>query len=216
MIKLRPSEVNNSYSSRSVWLHKAPLYIMVLVCIQISLMSGVDNSAKQRPRSEGPISNPIEVFQAWAGNGFNGWSGAAFAERVRCSLFCFQPIVCCGLPLFLPNHPWQRAKCSWESSLLILLLLVLVFPEKAVFSLGFNPINFYPWEDISCLLLLFGLPLKIPGHSWRTCVGPTMSQAKIPSASVCGRSLPCWMETHQWILLPAGMRDLFASLACWC
>lgn len=95
-------------------------------------------------------------------------------------MLCFQPLVCRGLPLFLPNHPSQRAKCSRESSFLTLLLLVLVFPEKAVFSLGFNPINFYPWEDVSCLLLLFGLPLDIAGHSWRACVGPTNEPSHYP------------------------------------
>lgn len=55
---------------------------------------------------------------------------------------------------------------------------MLVFSEKIVFALGFNLINFYPWEDASRLLLLLGLPLEIPGHSWRACVGPTMSQAQ--------------------------------------
>lgn len=62
--------------------------------------------------------------------------------------------------------------------MLILFLLVLVFSEKIVFALGFNLINFYPWEDASRLILLLGLPLEIPGHSWRACVGPTVSQAQ--------------------------------------
>lgn len=47
-----------------------------------------------------------------------------------------------------------------------------------VFELGFNPINLYLWEGVSCLILLFSLPLEITGHSWRACVGPTMSQAQ--------------------------------------
>lgn len=55
---------------------------------------------------------------------------------------------------------------------------MLVFSEKIVFALGFNLINFYPWEDASRLILLLGLPLEIPGHSWRACVGPTVSQAQ--------------------------------------
>lgn len=84
----------------------------------------------------------------------------------------------CSLPPFLPNHSSQWAAFSLESSLLIFLLLVLVFPEKIVFALDFNLINFYPREDISRFILLLGLPLEISGHSWRACVGPTASQAQ--------------------------------------
>lgn len=97
-------------------------------------------------------------------------------RNLQILFLCSQPTVCHSLLPLLPNHSSQWATFSLESSLLILLLLVLVFPEKLVFALGFNLINFYPWEDISCFILLLGLPLEIPGHSWRACVGPTTSQ----------------------------------------
>lgn len=121
----------------------------------------------------------------------------------------------CSLPPFLPNHSSQWAAFSLESSLLIFLLLMLVFPEKIVFALDFNLINFYPWEDISCFILLLGLPLEISGHSWRACVGPTASQAqKSHLETYVAEVFPLllWlMEMHRRIPLPAGIWFLFAS-----
>lgn len=168
MRKLRPSEVNIFYSSRSVWFQRSLLYIMFLLCIQFWLMLGVDNSPNRDQGQGGLFSSPIEIFQARDDNGVTGGHELPLwkASDVTCFLFTVYSLL--WSPLFLPSFQLQWATFSLEYFLLILLLLVGISREN------FNPPNFYPWEGISCF------SLEISGCSWRACVGPPQAKSRNP------------------------------------
>lgn len=109
------------------------------------------------------------------------------------SFLFFVPSLWSRLLTSLPRHSWLWPSFSLDPSLLIVFLLVLLFPKKTVFALDFNPINFYPWEDASHLILLIGLPLEVPRHSWRESLcGPHCKPSlEISSGDVHGRGVPC-------------------------
>lgn len=82
-------------------------------------------------------------------------------------MFFILSLVSTPLLPFPSGHSWKSPSFSLDSSVLILSSLVLLFPKKTMLALDFNPINLYPWKDVSHLNLLVGLLLEVPRHSWR-------------------------------------------------
>lgn len=151
---------------------------MLLLGIQISPMMGMEDWTKKRLRSGRPDQQPQKysrhemIMVSWGVTRFLCRKHELFL------VLCSQPIVFYSLPLLLPKQELKWATFSLESSLLIFLLLVMVFPEKIVFALDFDLINFYPWEGVSRLILLLCLPLEIPRQLESLCGPPTHTHAK--------------------------------------
>lgn len=95
-----------------------------------------------------------------AASGGGGCHKLPLWRNIRCSCSWF-PVH--SLPPFLLKHG-DGLNFLWGHLYFIFLLLELVFPEKIVFALGLNLINVYPWEDVSGLILLLGLPRDTAGE----------------------------------------------------
>lgn len=163
---------------------------MLLLGIQISPTMGVEDWTKKRLRSGRPVQQPQKysrhemIIVSW------GVTCLLCRKHEMFLVLCSQPIVFYSLPLLLPKQELKWATFSLEPSLLVFLLLVMVLPEKIVFALGFNLINVYPWEDVSCLILLLCLPLEIPRQLESLCGPHHLLTPETPSGNACGKSLP--------------------------
>lgn len=164
---------------------------MLLLGIQISPMMGMEDRTKKRLRSGRPVQQPQKysrhemMMVSW------GVTRFLCGKHEMFLVLRSQPIVFYSVPLLLPKQELKWATFSLESASLIFLLLAMVFPEKIVFALGFNLINFYPWEGVARLILLLCLPLEIPRQLESLCGPPThMLNPETPSGNACGKSLP--------------------------